>query len=323
MRRFAQRTLVAVVAALLAATPLVGADRLCKLNAMCTPNLAAGAFPNGGMAPPLVEVSGAQWESKCASSPSDDRMHALIQYMADPLISSISLCSYTVDGWDVYKERVQLNGLSTVAGWPTPTDTDVPPLCPCPNDDCQLSGDFYFDATIENALPPPTGSDTYIDFFSSGSIIDGYVRKRASECPLRLVCFTSMCVCTLYFLSPFHSCACFEKQTHNIMCQQTCIQCTYTNKGIVHGPYIVSKNAIKITQGAAVSFDWYASDDEDMFDVFGYLLNVRLQTHACATVVTGHDRNHPRATYLPSCCLHFAGGDRQHHHPPERIWRLD
>lgn len=67
MRRFGQRTLLAAAAAVLlvAVTPRVAADRLCKINAMCTPNVPAGTFPNGGMAPPLTQVNGAQWESKC------------------------------------------------------------------------------------------------------------------------------------------------------------------------------------------------------------------------------------------------------------------
>lgn len=38
---------------------------------------------------------------------------------------------------------------------------------------------------------------------------------------------------------------------------------------------MVSKAALEIKQGANVSFDWYASDDEDAYDVYGYLLEVR------------------------------------------------
>jgi hypothetical protein len=63
MRRSAHRTLV-VAAAILAATPLVAADRLCKVNAMCTPNVLSGSFPNGGLAGPLTQVNGVQWQSK-------------------------------------------------------------------------------------------------------------------------------------------------------------------------------------------------------------------------------------------------------------------
>lgn len=193
MRPFGH-TLLATVAAILVATPLVGADRLCKINAMCTPNVLGGSFPNPGMAPPLVQVNGAQWESKSIEPEPQARRsngHPTIECIHLRLTLSYNLLYLqTVDGWDVYKERVQLNGNSTVAGWPTPNDPDVPPLCPCPLDDCPLSGTMDFDATIESANPPPTGSDTYIDFYSSGNVASGfgYVRKQASGCAIPLVC---------------------------------------------------------------------------------------------------------------------------------------
>lgn len=153
-----------------------------------------------------------------------------------------------MDGWDVYKERVQLNGLSTVAGWPTPDDTDVPPFCPCPLDDCPLDGSWDFDATIESSAPPPTGSNTYIEFFSEGDVIQNDDDGGPND----------------------------------------------FGYGIIHGPYMVSKDAIRITQGASVSFDC-------TLDVFGYLLEVRKKKTAARNhpymVATGHDPNHPQVTY--------------------------
>lgn len=37
----------------------------------------------------------------------------------------------SINGWDLYAQRVQLNGQSIVAGWPTPMDPTLPPNCPC------------------------------------------------------------------------------------------------------------------------------------------------------------------------------------------------
>lgn len=63
---------------------------------------------------------------------------------------------HTVDGWIVHSKRVQLNGQSIVAGYPTPDDTDVPPNTICPNDNCTITGSF--DVSSTNANPPPQGS---------------------------------------------------------------------------------------------------------------------------------------------------------------------
>jgi hypothetical protein len=88
-----------------------------------------------------------------------------------PVLSVLFTYNQTVAGWDVYKQRVQLNGLSTVAGFPTPIDTDVPPDCPCPNDDCPLDGSWDFNALIDSSDPPPNGSNTYIEFISEGDVV--------------------------------------------------------------------------------------------------------------------------------------------------------
>lgn len=47
-----------------------------------------------------------------------------------------------------------------------------------------------------------------------------------------------------------------------------------TGYGIVHGPVIVSDNAVELDSGAVVSFDWKASGGGDAYDVYAYLLNV-------------------------------------------------
>jgi hypothetical protein len=43
---------------------------------------------------------------------------------------------------------------------------------------------------------------------------------------------------------------------------------------VVHGPYLISQNAVRINAGDQVSFNWSAEVGDDAFDVFAYLLNV-------------------------------------------------
>ena len=72
--------------------------------------------------------------------------------------------TFTISGWTFYNERVQLNGNSVVAGFPTPTDTNIPPLCPCPNDNCTLVAESYT-TQLSNTAPPP-GASSYADMDS-------------------------------------------------------------------------------------------------------------------------------------------------------------
>lgn len=57
----------------------------------------------------------------------DDHVRGLATHSHRALSSPHS----QVDGWDVYAQRVKLNGQSIVAGWPTPMDPTLPPNCPC------------------------------------------------------------------------------------------------------------------------------------------------------------------------------------------------
>lgn len=43
---------------------------------------------------------------------------------------------------------------------------------------------------------------------------------------------------------------------------------------VIRGPYLVSQDAVSISQGATVSVKWNAQGSSDAYDVFGYLLNV-------------------------------------------------
>lgn len=75
----------------------------------------------------------------------------------------------------MYAERVQLNGKSTIAGFPTPTDTAIPPGNPgqpCPQDDCQLLPGAEFDVSLENDTPPPSGSSSYAYMDSALDLVE-------------------------------------------------------------------------------------------------------------------------------------------------------
>ena len=61
--------------------------------------------------------------------------------------------------------------------------------------------------------------------------------------------------------------------------------------GVVHGPVIVSNDAVYIRSGATVQFDWEASGGNDAFDVFGYLLNVNTGVASIMLNATGANAN--------------------------------
>lgn len=111
----------------------------CNSGWGCAPAVLLGSFPNGGVTGPLV---------------------------------STGTNTFTIDGWTFYNERVQLNGNSIVAGFTTPTDTDIPPSCPCPDDDCVLDSESY--STAINSNSPPPGASSYADMSSSLTSALGY-----------------------------------------------------------------------------------------------------------------------------------------------------
>ena len=49
---------------------------------------------------------------------------------------------------------------------------------------------------------------------------------------------------------------------------------TVNGGDVTHGPYIVSKNAVTLSTGDKVAFNWSAKNGGDYYDVFAYLLNV-------------------------------------------------
>ena len=48
---------------------------------------------------------------------------------------------------------------------------------------------------------------------------------------------------------------------------------TASGGDVVHGPYVVSKEPVYVTQGSAMSFDWRAQGGSDAYDVYAYALN--------------------------------------------------
>jgi hypothetical protein len=50
----------------------------------------------------------------------------------------------------------------------------------------------------------------------------------------------------------------------------------YTANGgdVVHGPYVISNEAVRLEAGDSISFKWRAEDGGDAYDVYAYLLNV-------------------------------------------------
>jgi len=47
----------------------------------------------------------------------------------------------------------------------------------------------------------------------------------------------------------------------------------FTNYSILHGPYVISDNAVSLQAGDSVQFDWLATGAGDDYDVYGYLLD--------------------------------------------------
>lgn len=111
----------------------------CNTGWEITPATPLGTFPNGDLNGALVSASN----------------------------SSFNTVFY-VDGWNVFNERVQLNGRSTVGGHPTPDDNNLPPNVPCASDDCTLT-EGTFDVSFSDITPPPgSGVTQYLVLSSRG-----------------------------------------------------------------------------------------------------------------------------------------------------------
>ena len=51
------------------------------------------------------------------------------------------------------------------------------------------------------------------------------------------------------------------------------VSATPKNYSVLHGPYVISDNAVTLAVGDSVQFDWLATGAGDDYDVFGYLLD--------------------------------------------------
>lgn len=72
-----------------------------------------------------------------------------------PLVDSGA--TYTTPGWTVYKQQVKLQGVDSIAGFPTPTDSTKPGSSP--GDNITATG-FTYTATLDSSLPPGLSSPT-------------------------------------------------------------------------------------------------------------------------------------------------------------------
>ncbi len=55
--------------------------------------------------------------------------------------------------------------------------------------------------------------------------------------------------------------------------------------GVVHGPYVVSQESVKLSAGDTVSFDWKSKSGGDAYDSYAYLLNVDSGTPLAGTQI--------------------------------------
>jgi hypothetical protein len=146
MPLFTRRAL-ATAAALLVASPLAHAGvgqqgyKACKVGGICKPGVPVGFFPNS-MGPWSRTASSStrvsdhvgcwEWGWGLMDGWTHDHVRELATRSHRSLLLSLSVSHLLpVDGWDVYAQRVKLNGQSIVAGFPTPTDPTTPPNCPC------------------------------------------------------------------------------------------------------------------------------------------------------------------------------------------------
>jgi flagellin-like hook-associated protein FlgL len=122
----------------------------------------------------------------------------------------------TIPGWQTYTQQLQLGGVDSVAGQPTPNDIVFPAtvIGAAPHDGATPSAASYSAQLANNS---PDGSGLSVQLQSKGVTIPGY--------------------------------------------------------DILHGPYLVSDDAVALKPGDSVSFDWQATGGSDAYDVLGYLVD--------------------------------------------------
>ncbi|MGY9012338.1 MAG: hypothetical protein ACKVLN_09155, partial [Rhodobacterales bacterium] len=121
-----------------------------------------------------------------------------------------------IPGWSTFTSQVRLNGIDTIAGQPSATDTIFPDnvVGAAPHDSASPNSATY---TANLSTETSTGSGLSTQLKSSGVSLPGF--------------------------------------------------------GILHGPYLVSNDSVKLQPGDSVGFDWRATGGADAYDVVGYLVN--------------------------------------------------
>jgi hypothetical protein len=74
-------------------------------------------------------------------------------------LTTVSSTVTSTPGWLIYLEQVKMNGLSTVAGFPTPADT-TPPTDDSPADPQPDYTSYLYDAMFDPSLPPGESAPT-------------------------------------------------------------------------------------------------------------------------------------------------------------------
>jgi flagellin-like hook-associated protein FlgL len=122
----------------------------------------------------------------------------------------------TIPGWQTFTQQLRLGGVDSVAGQPTPDDTQFP-------------------ASVAGAAPHDGAAPSSAN----------YAAKLANNSS--------------------------DGSGLSVQLQSTAV--TVPSYGILHGPYLVSKDAISLKPGDSVSFDWQATGGSDAYDVIGYLVD--------------------------------------------------
>lgn len=75
----------------------------------------------------------------------------------------------TILGWKIFRERVRLNGLDNIEGWPTPTDPTKPG--PAPGDNNSFDGGFLAELSSDVPSGAPAGTRSMRLYHSNGSSV--------------------------------------------------------------------------------------------------------------------------------------------------------
>lgn len=75
----------------------------------------------------------------------------------------------TILGWKVFRQRVRLNGLDSIEGWPTPTDSTKPG--PAPGDNNNFTGGYLAELSTDVPSGMPAGTRSMRLYHSNGSSV--------------------------------------------------------------------------------------------------------------------------------------------------------